>query len=381
MIEALYIHIPFCQAKCNYCDFNSFAGWTVDLQERYIEALKRETLIRKQGLPIKNIKSIFFGGGTPTCLSGGLLIHLLDFIKESFPLDSDVEITVEANPGTVDIKMLELLIKKGINRISFGLQSFDEKQLKKLGRIHSAEDALESLKLARKVGFTNINFDLMYGLPGQTVKDWEMTLSKVMELNLEHISLYQLKIEEGTLFGRQLEQGLLKEFDDELALEMYKMTHEYLSGAGYVHYEISNYAKPGYQCRHNQVYWRCQPYLGLGAGAHSFLPPERIENVEDITTYLEMVQKNQFPQAACEKQTPNMAMSEAMFMGLRLLEGVNLKDFYHRFDQDPRVVFKEAIAKCLNNGLIEIDSKEYLKLTPQGIFLGNLVFEEFLLNN
>ena len=153
MIEALYIHIPFCQSKCNYCDFNSFAGWTVDLQERYIEALKRETLIRKQGLPIKNIKSIF-GGGTPTCLSGGLLIHLLDFIKESFPLDSDVEITVEANPGTVDIKMLELLIKKGINRISFGLQSFDEKQLKKLGRIHSAEDALESLKLARKVGFT-----------------------------------------------------------------------------------------------------------------------------------------------------------------------------------------------------------------------------------
>ena len=174
--------------------------------------------------------------------------------------------------------------------------------------------------------------------------------------------------------------GITKEFDDELALEMYKMTHEYLSGAGYVHYEISNYAKPGYQTvitRHTGV----ANHIWVWEGAHSFLPPERIENVEDITTYLEMVQKNQFPQAACEKQTPNMAMSEAMFMGLRLLEGVNLKDFYHRFDQDPRVVFKEAIAKCLNNGLIEIDSKEYLKLTPQGIFLGNLVFEEFLLNN
>lgn len=382
IIEALYIHIPFCKSKCNYCDFNSFTCWDIDLQERYIEALKREALFQKkeQTTPIK-LKSIFIGGGTPTCLSGGLLVHLLDFIKDSFSIASEAEITIEANPGTVDKEKLEELNKKGVNRISFGVQSFNDKLLKKIGRSHSAKEAYESLKLAREAGFTNINFDLMYGLPGQTLKDWEKNLQKVLQLGLEHISLYQLKIEKGTPFGQQLEQGILEEFDDELALEMYKMTHNYLSQAGYEHYEISNYARPGYQCRHNKIYWRCEPYLGLGAGAHSYLPPERIENVGDITTYIKLLENAQLPQKEREKQTLPIAMSEVMFMGLRLLEGVNLEEFYRRFGQDARVVFQEAIAKCLKNGLIEIDSKNNLKFTPRGLFLGNLVFEEFLLDN
>ncbi|NLT94771.1 MAG: radical SAM family heme chaperone HemW [Clostridia bacterium] len=380
MIEALYVHIPFCRAKCHYCDFNSVSGGTVELQERYIDAVKKEILLRrKQGLSIQ-LKSVFFGGGTPTCLAGGLLEHLLDFIRNTFPFAPEVEITVEANPGTVTKENLEQLRLKGVNRISFGVQSFNDRFLKQLGRIHSTQAALDSLESAREAGFTNINFDLMYGLPGQTLKDWEETLLKVLELNLEHISLYQLKIEEGTPFGQLSEKGLIEDFDDQLALDMYKMGHKYLSRTGFIHYEISNYARPGFECRHNQVYWRCQPYLGVGAGAHSYLPPERIENVGDIAAYLEMVENNRFPQLASEKLTTTMAMSEAMFMGLRLLEGVNLEDFYRRFGQDARIVFKEAIAKCQKKGLIRIDN-DYLKLTPQGVFLGNLVFEEFLLDN
>lgn len=379
MIEALYIHLPFCQTKCNYCDFISFPGCTVELQERYVEALKKEVLLRKQNLPIK-LKSIFLGGGTPTCLSGGLLAHLIKFIQDSLPTVPEIEISVEANPGTVDREKLELLYKMGVNRLSFGVQSFNEELLRKLGRIHSSEDVYTSFKLARETGFANLNFDLMYGLPGQTLGDWEKTLLKVLEYNLEHISVYQLKIEEGTPFGGQLEQGLLQEFDDEIALEMYKMTDTYLSQAGFIHYEISNFAKPGYQSRHNQVYWRYEPYLGLGAGAHSFLPPQRIENFGDINSYILMLEKEELPPSASEMLTLNTAMSEMMFMGLRLLEGVNLNIFQRRFGQDARKIFSEAISRCFDRKLIECDNNR-LKLTPQGLYLGNLVFEEFLLDN
>jgi len=376
MPEALYVHIPFCQAKCKYCDFLSFPGSTIELQKRYVEALKKEAIMRKPAESV-HLKSIFFGGGTPTCLSGGLLVHLLEFLKNTFPLSSEVEISVEANPGTVDREKLKLLSENGVNRISFGVQSFNEALLKRLGRIHSPDDVYKSFYLAREAGFTNLNFDLMYGLPGQDLKDWERTLVKVLELNLEHISLYQLKIEEGTPFGRELKQGVLQEFDDEIALEMYKMAISYLTQAGFIHYEISNFAKPGFKCRHNQVYWRCEPYLGLGAGAHSFLPPERLENGGELSTYIGMLEEGQLPPSFIERETPAVLMSETMFMGLRLLEGVSFTEFRNRFQQEASVVFAEAIRKCLARGLVELDG-DYLRLTPQGLYLGNLVFEEFL---
>lgn len=379
MLEALYIHIPFCLSKCNYCDFFSLPNCSLDLQKRYIETLKKEALLRKPNLEI-NLKSIFFGGGTPTCLPGGLLVHLLEFLSKTFPLGSQIEVSVEANPGTVDKEKLKLLYNSGVNRLSFGVQSFNVELLQKLGRIHSPEDVYRSFELAREVGFANLNFDLMYGLPGQGLGDWENTLLKVLEFNLEHISLYQLKIEEGTPFGRELEQGLLQEFDDELALEMYQLTQRYLSQAGYLQYEISNFAKPGYQCRHNQVYWRCEPYLGLGAGAHSYLPPERLENLGEISFYIAELEKGQLPPSHSEQQTVASAMSETMFMGLRLLQGVNLQLFQQRFGQDARRVFSKAIARCLDRGLVELNDN-YLKLSSQGLYLGNIVFEEFLLDN
>lgn len=379
MIEALYVHIPFCQAKCNYCDFYSFPGSSSELQERYVKALIKEGFLRKRDLEV-NLKSIFFGGGTPTCLSGGLLVKLLEFLKGNFQIDPEIEITVEANPGTVDREKLKLMSIFGVNRLSFGVQSFNQELLTRLGRIHSPEDVYKSFSLARQEGFTNLNFDLMYGLPGQTLLDWEETLLKVLEFNLEHISLYQLKIEEGTPFGRDLEKGLLQEFDDGLALEMYKLAKKYLAQAGFIHYEISNFAKPGYKCGHNQVYWRCEPYLGLGAGAHSYLPPERIENLDEAVSYISGLEEGKFPPNFREKQTLAIAMSETMFMGLRLMEGVNLNHFHARFGQDAREVFREAIQKCQDWGLISLD-KDFLKLTPQGVYLGNLVFEEFLLDN
>ncbi|KJS80405.1 MAG: hypothetical protein JM58_18890 [Peptococcaceae bacterium BICA1-8] len=381
MLEALYIHIPFCKAKCNYCDFLSFTGCTVELQHRYIEALKKEALLKNQKLDLEvNLKSIFFGGGTPTCLSSGLLVHLLDFIQANFPVEQGAEISVEANPGTVNKEKLQLLYEAGVNRLSFGVQTFNKEMLKILGRIHTPEDIYASYALAREVGFTNVNFDLMYGLPGQDLKDWERTLLKALEFNLEHISAYQLKIERGTPFGQQMEEGVLQEFDDELALDMYKLADDYLGNKGFIHYEVANFAKPGYKCRHNEIYWRTKPYLGLGPGAHSFFPPQRIENLGELSSYINMLEEGDSPPCISEELTIPSLMSETMFMGLRLLEGVNLEDFYSRFGQDARSVFSGAIKKCLSNGLVEINNG-YIKLTHLGLYLGNIVFEEFLSDN
>ena len=380
-VEALYVHIPFCKVKCNYCDFLSFTGCTDELQHRYVEALKKEALLNKKKLDLEvNLKSIFFGGGTPTCLSSGLLVQLLEFIQANFPIDQGAEISVEANPGTVNKEKLRHLFEAGVNRLSFGVQSFNKEMLKKLGRVHSPEDIYASYALAREVGFTNVNFDLMYGLPGQDLKDWERTLIKALELNLEHISSYQLKIERGTPFGQQMEEGALQEFDDELALNMYKLADSYLGKNGFRHYEVANFAKLGYECRHNRIYWHTKPYLGLGPGAHSFLPPHRVENLGVLSSYISMLEKGDNPPSISEELTLPTLMSETMFMGLRLLEGVNLNDFYCRFGQDARSVFPRAIKKCLSKGLIELNNG-YIKLTHLGLYLGNLVFEEFLSDN
>ncbi|MDK2822663.1 MAG: hypothetical protein PWQ67_208 [Clostridia bacterium] len=378
MIEALYVHIPFCEAKCYYCDFISFPQCSEELKEKYINTLKKEALNRLGNLNI-NLKSVFIGGGTPTCLSGGLLAHFIEFLKENFPLNSPVEISVEANPGTIDRVKLNLLKNAGVNRVSLGVQSFCEKLLENVGRIHTPEDIYISYKQVREVGFNNINIDLMYGLPGQSLPDWKETLQRTIQLNPEHISLYQLKIEEGTPFGLQLSQGILTEFDDELALEMYKIAREYLARAGYIHYEISNFAKTGYKCIHNQMYWLNQPYLGLGVGAHSYLPPRRIENLGNLRAYIKSIEQGQLPPSRVEEITLEIAMTETMFMGLRLIEGINLIDFQVRFGQDARLVFKRAIHKCLSLGLVELNNN-HLKLTEKGLFLGNIVFQEFLLD-
>lgn len=378
MIDALYVHIPFCRAKCYYCDFNSFPGYSAKEQEKYVKAVVKEAYLRSREEKY-SLETIFLGGGTPTCLDSGLLCQLIDSLRGVFPCENLQELTIEANPGTLTEAKLSLLKKAGVNRISLGVQSFQDIYLKSLGRIHTANGAVESFFLLKEAGFDNVNIDLMYGLPGQSLGEWEKDLKKAVALAPEHISLYQLKIEEGTVFGRKLQEGFLTEFDDEVALEMYKLGRQVLQEEGYLHYEISNFAKEGYQSRHNQKYWRTKPYLGLGAGAHSFLPPLRVANLGNIAEYIEaLLVDNNLPPQIHEKLSFSQGLSETMFMGLRLLEGVNIGDFKDRYGHKPQEIFPNAVQKCLERGLIELDSNT-LKLSDKGLYLGNLVFEEFLL--
>ncbi|MFZ5946023.1 MAG: radical SAM family heme chaperone HemW [Bacillota bacterium] len=377
MIEALYVHIPFCEAKCNYCDFTSFSGCSEETKEQYVEALKREAL-RQKGLFPMHLKSIFFGGGTPTCLSSGLLVHLLNFLCTHFPIADNIEISTEANPGTIDREKLTLLKNGGVNRISLGIQSFNPYQLQRLGRIHTEQQAFEAYNLVREAGFANVNIDLMYGLPEQGIEDWQNTLQKVITLNPEHISLYQLKIECGTPLGDEYKSGVLGEFDDEQALKMYRAAIDTLGQKGYIHYEISNFARRGFKSRHNQMYWLTRPYLGLGAGAHSYLPPYRKENIGDLQKYTDSLLKGEAAPSFNEKISTNMAMAETMFMGLRLLDGVNIEEFSKRYNTNSFQVFSDPIKKCISNGLLEVKGNR-IRLTEKGLYLGNLVFEEFLL--
>lgn len=378
MIESLYVHIPFCESKCSYCDFLSFPLSSNKDKERYIETLEKEMNLLK----IKNstpLKSIFFGGGTPTCLSGDLFYRLIESIKKNYLINTQTEITTEANPETVDYTKLCKLKNAGINRISFGVQTFDEKLLKRIGRIHSVQTIYDSFDSARKAKFRNISLDLMYGLPGQDLKQWEHTLLETLSLEAEHISLYQLKIEKTTPLGRELLEGKIEVYDDEIALEMYKMARKLLASRGYKQYEISNFAKPGFECKHNKTYWLNKPYLGIGLGACSYLPPIRKTNIGGLEEYFKNLQEKKLPLTEDDLHNENIEMSETVFMGLRLTEGVDLKEFERRFKKKIQVVFKDALDKCLPLALIEIKEGK-MRLTDKGLYIGNLVFEEFLLN-
>lgn len=378
MVEALYIHIPFCESKCSYCDFLSFPSSSNEGKLNYIEALEKEMVLLKN----KNstpLKSVFFGGGTPTSLSAELFCRLMDSVKDNYHIDDQTEITTEANPETVDYNKLWMLKEAGINRISFGVQTFDEKLLKRIERIHSVKTIYDSFDAARKAGFKNISLDLMYGLPGQDLKQWEHTLQESLSLEPEHISLYQLKIEEATPLGVELLKGDIEVFDDEVALEMYKMARYSLAERGYQQYEISNFAKPGFESRHNKTYWLNKPYLGIGLGACSYLPPIRKTNIGGLGQYIENLKNAKYSETEEDIHNENIEMSETVFMALRLTEGVNLKDFERRFNKKIEEVFKDALDKCERLGLVELTS-ENLRLTDKGLYIGNLVFEEFLLN-
>ncbi|SMB90861.1 oxygen-independent coproporphyrinogen-3 oxidase [Desulfonispora thiosulfatigenes DSM 11270] len=377
MAKSLYIHIPFCESKCNYCDFLSYPSCDNEIKTRYVKALEKEITLtnNKSSTPLK---SVFFGGGTPTSLSGSSFCTLMDTIKKNYYVNQQTEITTEANPETVDYTKLCMLKDSGINRVSFGVQTFDEELLKSIGRIHSAKTVYKSYGTARKAGFLNVNLDLMYGLPEQSLKKWEHTLLETLALEPEHISLYQLKIEETTPLGKELQKGKIEIFDDEIALEMYKMARAYLGEKGYKQYEISNFAKPGYECKHNKTYWLNEPYIGIGLGACSYKSPTRKINVGGLEEYLENLENNQLPFYEEDIHDKKIEMSETVFMGLRLTEGVSLDQFENRFGEKLEIVFKRAINKCISLGLIELNP-ERIRLTDKGLYIGNLVFEEFLL--
>jgi oxygen-independent coproporphyrinogen-3 oxidase len=325
----------------------------------------------------KSITSLFFGGGTPTCLPAGALKMILDELRHSFSLVEGCEITVEANPGTVDAAGLETLLKAGVNRLSLGVQSFNDGLLGVLGRIHSAAQALEAVHLARAAGFANLNLDFIFGIPGQTISNWQETLAQAVALGPEHVATYGLQLEEGTPLAQGVGRGEICACPEDLELMMYRHAVEYLNATGYKQYEISNFARPGRECVHNLVYWLNKPYLGFGPAAHSFIGGERFSNVTALESYSGRLSKGEYPVEARERLTAADEMAETMFLGLRLTAGVDLDLFHRRFGRRAEDVYSQEIKGLLKNGLIEINSG-FLRLSGKGLPLANVVFREFV---
>lgn len=398
----LYIHIPFCVKKCNYCDFLSMPAGA-DVRRCYVDSLLEE--IRRQGMFCRDdqVLSVFIGGGTPSLLAGVQILEIMESVRESFHLKKDAEITLECNPGTLTEEKLSFYRSAGINRLSLGLQSVDDRQLYRLGRIHTYKDFLESFDLARKKGFSNINVDLMSALPGQTPAGWAYTLKKVTELQPEHISAYSLIVEEGTPFYEQYGEDELRRERGEPPLvlpteederEMYDMTREILESRGYFRYEISNYALPGRECRHNIGYWTLTPYLGLGLGSSSFLENVRFSNTKDLDAYLsgEFANLPDILSGAFEpegEQTDwkekldvsyldkRQRMEEFMFLGLRMMEGISGDRFEETFGVTIESVYGHVLQKLWQQGLLRLQENRVF-LTETGIAVSNYVFCEFL---
>lgn len=371
---SLYIHIPFCKQKCLYCDFPSYAG-KESLINEYIRALNEEILRKCSKY---KIASIFVGGGTPSYLNEinleSLLktINLLDF-KDEF------EFTIECNPGTLNEEKLALMKNYNVNRISMGLQTTNDNLLKEIGRIHSFEEFKKNYNQARKAGFENINVDLMFGLPNQHMKDWKASLEDVMSLEPDHISAYSLIIEEGTCFYNLYNNDKLNIPNEEEERSMYLFTKGFLKDYGYNQYEISNYAKVNKECFHNKVYWKCNEYLGLGVSASSFVDEKRFKNIDDIKIYIEKINNNEDVTEEIHVNNINDDMEEFMFMGLRMIEGINLKIFKKRFGKDVFDIYDEVIKNNIKKGLLVVDS-EKLYLSEKGIELSNYVMSDFILN-
>ncbi len=390
---SLYIHIPFCKHRCSYCDFNTYAGqekWIPD----YIAALQSEIaqVSGKAGVPPLDIHTIFLGGGTPSLIPTELLADLMQTVRTNFNVQADAEITLEANPGTLTLNALQSLRKIGFNRLSMGMQSAVPEELTMLERQHTTMDVIEVVQWARKAGFDNLNLDLIFGIPGQTLHSWRNSLETVLRLRPEHLSLYSLTVEHGTPFLHWVRKGLVQMPDDDLAADMYDLACEELDSGGYTHYEISNWAltrrgEP-LECRHNLQYWRNLPYVGAGAGAHGYVAGVRTTNLRGIRAYVDYCQRETllpFPAGpACQQTLPIddwTAMQEHMMVGLRLLvEGVNREEFNLRFGVELTQVFGKQIDQQIQRGLLEWAGADErtLRLTHTGWLLGNSVFREFV---
>lgn len=373
----LYIHIPFCVKKCGYCDFLS--GPASDTEQKvYVQALLQE--IKRKSILVKghSVSTIFIGGGTPSCLPGQDIYDILQSIYDNYKVRETAEITIEANPGTLDQGKLMKYREAGVNRLSLGLQSACNKELKVLGRIHTFEDFITSFDLARECGFENINIDLMSGLPGQNLKDWENTLQKVIQFHPEHISAYSLIIEEGTPFYIQYGQRGESILSEETDREIYQATKEVLMSAGYERYEISNYAKIGKECIHNLGYWKRTPYIGMGLGASSLWKETRYVNIENIEEYLKNENSEKIFWKESETLTKEQQMEEFMFLGLRMSQGVDLREFYQKFAVPIEKIYGEIINKLVDQSLI-IQQKDRIFLTDYGMDISNYVFQHFLL--
>lgn len=379
MVSSLYIHIPFCIKRCIYCDFVS-GIYDPGKADNYIAALKKEI----SGIPaLAPLYTIYIGGGTPTALSSNELSGLMNHVLNHFDFAKDYEATIEANPGTVDRGKLTALRASGINRLSIGVQSFNNEELAVLGRIHSCEEAVQAVALAKDAGFDNVGIDLIYGIPGQDMNSWEKSLEKAVDLNPRHISAYELTVEEGTVLAELLKpgkrSGKLTLSEEENIIEMYKYTIDYLISNGYVHYEISNFARPDFLCRHNINYWERGGYYGVGSGAHSFTGNRRYHNTADVDEYIKAVSENRDAVLGSELISKEKALSEAIFLGLRETAGINLKMVSKALEINILSKHLGVIYELQQTGLVDFDMKtSHLRLTDKGLLLSNEVFARFL---
>lgn len=385
---SLYLHIPFCRHRCAYCDFNTYAGLEPLIPD-YATALQREIRFLGEQADHPAVGTVFLGGGTPSLLPLTALDGLFRALRASFTLGPEAEITLEANPGTVDLSYLRGLRALGVNRLSFGVQSANPGELRLLERIHDYPQAIQAVTWARQAGFDNLNLDLIFGLPYQRLEDWQRSLELALGLSPQHLALYALTLEHGTPMQHWVARGLLPAPDPDLAAEMYEWAAERLSQAGYVQYEISNWARgESYACRHNLTYWRSAPYLGLGAGAHGYVPGLRTVAVRAPQAYIRRMEGSTgvslaFPRtpatAEARPLTPQEEMGEYMMMGLRLTqEGVSADAFQQRFGVPLETVYGEQIAHLRALGLLEWTSNQALRLTPDAYLLGNQVFMAFV---
>ncbi len=358
--RSLYIHIPFCRRKCFYCDFAITTGGS-NLMKEYVDVLCRE--IEQTIDDLNNVfplDTIFFGGGTPSLLSGSEIQGILTTVKGGWHLNNDAEISLEANPGTLSLFLLDSYKQSGVNRISLGAQAFQDELLDRCGRGHSVGEIYEAVSLIKEAGLSNFNLDLISGLPGQTIKDWEFSLAKTIELEPTHISVYDLTIEAGTAFGKRYQPGIAPLPPEELTVEMYKTAHHYLTDRGYLHYEISNYAKPGYQCRHNLNYWYNQPFYGFGMSATSYVNFIRWERPRKIRSYMEMVEKRQYPLLTEEKITDRLF--DTLMQSLRLNGGISLFDLKSSFGEERINAVCHHLSPFIDRGWLEIT--DHIRLVP-----------------
>jgi len=378
---AVYVHIPFCTKHCAYCDFNVVVerAGSVVIPET-VEAIRADIVRSAAELSTggrQPVETIFFGGGTPTFLSGRQLGGILQTIRDSFDVSPNAEISSEANPGSSDVEKFAEMRAAGFNRLSIGVQAFDNMLLLKMDRLHSSEDADRAMRAARSAGFDNLSIDLMFGLPGQTLDHWTATLHHALACNTEHLSLYALSLEPGTRFERLHRGGKLELPDEDSELAMYEEAISRLTAGGFEHYEVSNFARPGFRSRHNQVYWRNDEYLGVGPGAVSYLDGRRFKRERNPRRYAAKVASGAEIAVESEQLKPAATLGETMMLGLRLLDGIRLSDLRVRFQVDPAHAYASQIADLTRRGLLKRDG-DTLRLTHNGLLLANTVLAEFV---
>lgn len=376
----IYIHIPFCKQKCYYCDFVSYANKEEKIQE-YIECLQKE--IEMESEKYKNeeyeITTIYIGGGTPSFIDASYIERIINTIKQNYKLYENPEITIEVNPGTINEEKIRKYKDIEINRISIGLQTTKDNLLKQIGRIHTYEEFLNCYKIVKKIGIDNINVDLMLGLPNQTLEDLKEGLIEVINLKPNHISLYSLILEENTILEKMVRQNMAKLPEEDLEREMYWTTKNILEENGYIHYEISNFSKEGYESKHNLNCWNQKEYLGFGVAAHSYIKNKRYCNTNNIEEYIKNVQNGKIlnNRTICEIQNKIEEQKEYMLLGLRKIQGIDIQEFKNKFIDNPIYIFHKELEKLVKEELVEIDLNQ-IKLTSKGLDFANLVWEEFI---